>query len=70
MSVRRDADASRVARALQLDCCKACGQVCEITGSFDLPGLDGPERYLRTRCVAGHLLVGPAFALRAGSDAG
>ncbi|HSK90633.1 MAG TPA: hypothetical protein VK875_04905 [Euzebyales bacterium] len=42
----------------------ACGQVCEVTGSFELPGLDGAERYLRTRCVSGHVLVGPEFALR------
>lgn len=65
MHVRRNADTTRVARALDLDCCVACGQVCEITGSFDMPGLQGPERYIRTRCVAGHLFVGPEFALRA-----
>jgi hypothetical protein len=64
MSVRRHADASRLTRALELDCCMACGQVCEVTGSFEMPGLSGSERYVRTRCVAGHVFVGPAFALR------
>lgn len=64
MSVRRHADAHGPTRALDLDCCMACGQVCEITGSFDMPGLNGSERYVRTRCVAGHVLVGPEFALR------
>jgi hypothetical protein len=49
---------------LDLDACMACGQVCEVTGSFEMPGLNGSERYVRTRCVAGHVLVGPAFALR------
>ena len=65
MSVRRHADANRRTRALDLDCCMACGQVCEITGSFEMPGLNGSERYVRTRCVGGHVLVGPEFALRA-----
>jgi hypothetical protein len=66
MSVRRHVDASRPVRGLDLECCMACGQVCEITGSFEMPGLHGSERYVRTRCVAGHLLVGPEFALRSG----
>lgn len=64
MPVRRNLDPSRLAGPLDLDCCMACGQVCEVTGSFELPGLDGAERYLRTRCVSGHVLVGPEFALR------
>lgn len=64
MPVRRNLDPSRLAGRLDLDCCMACGQVCEVTGSFELPGLDGSERYLRTRCVGGHVLVGPEFALR------
>lgn len=50
---------------LDLDVCMACGQLCELTGSFTMPGLKGPERYVRTRCIDGHLLVGPEFALRA-----
>lgn len=50
---------------LELDVCMACGQLCELTGSFTMPGLQGPERYVRTRCISGHLLVGPEFALRA-----
>lgn len=54
-------------RALELDACLACGQVCEVTGSFTMPGLDGPERYVRTRCVGGHVFVGPEFALRVAS---
>lgn len=56
---------SPAATAVDLQSCVACGQVAEVTGSFDLPGLDGPERYVRTRCLVGHLLVGPAFALTA-----
>lgn len=64
MPVRRNSDTSRLARALDLDCCLACGQVCEVTGSFEMPGLEGSERYVRTRCVVGHVLVGPEFALR------
>ena len=51
-------------RELDLGPCLACGQVCEVTGSFELPGLQGPEAYLRTRCLDGHVLVGPAFAIR------
>lgn len=54
--------------ALDLDVCVACGQLCELTGSFTMPGLDGPERYARTRCIAGHMLVGPEFALRAAAS--
>lgn len=65
MSVRRDTDASSTVRALDLSSCMACGQVCEVSGTFQLPGLDGPERYVRTRCLSGHMLVGPEFALRA-----
>jgi hypothetical protein len=64
MAVRRYANAGG-ASTLDLDACMACGQVCELTGSFDMPGLQGPERYVRTRCVAGHVMVGPQFALRA-----
>lgn len=51
--------------AVDLQSCVACGQVAEVTGSFHLPGLDGLERYVRTRCMMGHMLVGPAFALTA-----
>lgn len=65
MPLRRNVDASRPARTLDLECCLACGQVCEITGAFEMACLEGSERYLRTRCVAGHVMVGPAFALRA-----
>jgi hypothetical protein len=62
--MRSPADTPSDARAWDLDSCIACGQVCEVTGSFDMPGLSGPERYARTRCISGHVLVGPAFALR------
>lgn len=64
MSVRRDVQRDTV-QQMELDACLACGLVCEVTGSFELPGLDGMERYVRTRCVSGHIMVGPAFALRA-----
>jgi hypothetical protein len=64
MTFRRDVEAGRLGRELQFESCLACGQVCEITGTFDLPGLGGTEPYVRTRCVAGHLFVGPACALR------
>lgn len=56
---------STATRELELGPCLACGQVCEVTGSFDLPGTGGPEPYLRTRCLDGHVMVGPAFAIRA-----
>ena len=64
MSVRRDARCDRV-RHLDLDTCMACGLVCEVTGTFELPGIDSMEHYVRTRCVSGHIMVGPEFALRA-----
>ncbi|WP_370325471.1 hypothetical protein [Euzebya sp.] len=54
---------------LDLESCMACGHLTEVTGCFQLPGLDGPERYLRTRCMLGHTFVGPEFALRAESRA-
>lgn len=57
-------DPRHTATAVDLEACVACGQVCEVSGSFDMPGLDGPERYVRTRCVVGHVMVGPEFALR------
>lgn len=50
--------------APDLEVCVACGQVCEVSGTFEMPGLDGPEHYVRTRCVVGHVMVGPEFALR------
>lgn len=50
-------------RDLALTSCVACGAVAEVTGSFRLPGLDGEESYARTRCIAGHMVVIPAFAL-------
>ena len=65
MPVPRNTDTSHIARSLDFESCMACGQVCEITGCFEMPGLEGPERYVRTRCVGGHMLVGPEFALRA-----
>ncbi|HSJ43410.1 MAG TPA: hypothetical protein VK923_01855 [Euzebyales bacterium] len=68
MAARRTTRSSPLMRELDLDCCIACGQVCEITGTFHLPGQGGVEPYVRTRCVAGHVLVGPAFALRTTVD--
>jgi hypothetical protein len=53
-----------IASSVELLSCMACGQVAEVTGQFELPGLDGAERYVRTRCLMGHMLVGPEFALR------
>lgn len=54
----------RQSRELDFCSCVACGQVCEVTGAFDLPTGERSERYVRTRCVLGHLMVGPEFALR------
>lgn len=51
---------------LDLTTCAACGSVAEVGGSFEMPGLGGPERYVRTRCMLGHIFVGPEFALRQG----
>lgn len=56
---------AELGRALDLRACLACGQPSEVTGSFELPGTDGVEPYLRTRCLHGHLVVVPAFALPA-----
>lgn len=64
MVVRGTTEAGRCVRELELDACMACGQVCEITGAFHMPSPSGSESYVRTRCVDGHVLVGPAFALR------
>ena len=51
-------------RDLRLASCLACGAVSEITGSFCLPDAAGaPEDYVRTRCLTGHVVVVPAFAL-------
>ncbi len=50
--------------AVDLATCVACGEVCEVSADFHMPGLSGPERYVRTRCLMGHVMVGPAFALR------
>ena len=52
-----------MATAVELATCVACGEVCEVSGDFAMPGVDGPERYVRTRCLLGHVMVGPAFAL-------
>jgi len=68
MATRRTTQSTQLTRELELDCCIACGQVCEITGTFRMPGADGSEPYVRTRCVGGHVLVGPAFALRSVLD--
>lgn len=54
--------------AWELASCMACGQLCEITGSFAMAGSGGLERYVRTRCVLGHLMMGPEFALRPATD--
>lgn len=29
-----------------------------------MPGLDGPEQYVHIRCVLGHMIVFPAFAVK------
>lgn len=60
-------DAPERVAALDLGECIACGKLCELTGSFTLPGLRGLERYARTRCIEGHVMVGPEFALRPAS---
>lgn len=59
----RDAGCIRTA-TLDLASCMACGEICEVTGTFSMPGPDRGERYVRTRCVLGHLMMGPEFALR------
>lgn len=51
-------------RRLEVTACVACDGPAEVTGSFTLPGPAGPEHYLRTRCLDGHLVVVPAFVLR------
>ncbi|MEE8603004.1 hypothetical protein [Euzebya tangerina] len=51
---------------LDLTPCPGCGTVAEVSGGFEMPGLDGTERYVRTRCMVGHVFVGPEFALRTG----
>ena len=51
-------------RSVELVDCLACGQVAEVTGTFVLPAGDHDEDYLRTRCLDGHLVVVPAFAVR------
>lgn len=53
-----------LAPSLELTSCAACGEVAEVGASFAMPGLAEPERYVRTRCVLGHVFVGPEFALR------
>lgn len=50
-------------RCLQVTACVACDGPAEVTGSFTMPGPTAPERYLRTRCIDGHLVVVPAFVL-------
>ena len=50
--------------SIELVSCLACGHVAEVSGQFTLPGHRGSERYLRTKCLQGHLMVGPAFALQ------
>lgn len=50
---------------VELRSCLACGNVCEVTGDFTLPAPGGAaEAYVRTRCVLGHRVVTPAFAVR------
>ena len=56
---------ARSAPDLDLTSCLACGATCEITGRFALADAQGDETYVRTRCVLGHLMLGPEFALRA-----
>ena len=51
---------------VDLTSCAACGLPAEIGASFSMPGLDGDEAYVRTKCVQGHCFVGPEFALRQG----
>ena len=68
MATRRTTESTQLTRELELDSCIACGQVCEITGAFHMPAPGGSERYVRTRCIGGHVLVGPAFALRSVGD--
>lgn len=68
MATRRTTESTQLTRELDLDSCIACGQVCEITGAFHMPGQGGLEQYVRTRCIGGHVLVGPAFALRSVAD--
>lgn len=50
-------------RRLEVTACVACDGPAEVTGSFSLPGPDAPERYVRTRCLDGHLVVVPAFVV-------
>ena len=50
-------------RRLEVTACVACDGMAEVTGSFTLPGADAPERYVRTRCLDGHMVVVPAFVL-------
>lgn len=50
-------------RPLRLVSCLACDGISEVTGAFELPGPGGTEPYVRTRCLDGHLVVVPAFAL-------
>lgn len=57
--------ATPLQRGLELRSCLACGQLSEVTGSFSLPGPGGDEPYLRTRCLDGHLVVVPEFAVPA-----
>lgn len=50
-------------RELTVVACLACTGVAEVTGTFTLPGSAGDEAYLRTRCLDGHVVVAPAFAV-------
>lgn len=52
-------------RHLDVVACLACDGVAEVTGSFTLPGTDGSEPYVRTRCLDGHTVVCPSFAVTA-----
>lgn len=64
MPDRHREQACAQASVLDLSSCMACGELCEITGSFTMTGPGDTERYVRTRCVLGHLMMGPEFALR------
>lgn len=50
-------------RHLEVTACVACDGPAEFTGTFTLPGPDAPERYVRTRCLDGHMIVVPAFVV-------
>lgn len=50
-------------RQLEIAACVACDGPAEVTGTFTLPGPTGPQRYVRTRCLDGHMVVVPAFVV-------